>query len=252
MAVLSGDENHCKKKRFTLFFCNSCLVNLDVIFLRGYFWFMCNCITPLSDLQGCSIGQLIWPLNESNKINRGGGTYFLPDKVSCNGRLVSLHTCFFYNDEGNSSNNDFRLRVGVFKQTGDSYTRDKWISIDVTRQNSSETKGCASLDLPDPVPVLAGDRIAVRLRNQCQMRCPLQPNLNAPRSTSVFFIRSNVVTIPVSQVMATQSYTNVYLDVSASIGEFHISHGSRTSKVHSIEADVVLKSCYVLYSLVKL
>jgi len=52
--------------------------------------------------------------------------------------------------------------------------------------------------------------------------------------------------------MATQSYTNVYLDVSASIGEFHISHGSRTSKVHSIEADMVLKGCYMLYSLMKL
>ena len=189
---------------------------------------MFNCNTPLSDPQGCSVGQLIWPLNESNKINRGGrGTYFLPDKVSCNGRLVSLHTCFFYNDEGNSSNNDFRLRVGVFKQTGDSYTRYKWISIDVTRQNSSETKGCASLDLPDPVPVLAGDRIAVRLRNQCQTRtCPLQPNLNNPRPTPVFFTRSNVVTIPVSQVMATQSHTNVYLDVSASIGKFNVSYGS--------------------------
>ena len=166
---------------------------------------------------------------------------------------MSVHTCFFYNDEGNRSNNDFRLRVGVFRRICDNYIRDdNWINIDATRQNSSETQGCASLALPDPVPVLAGDRIAVRLRNQCQMRCPLQPNLNAPRSTSVFFIRSNVVTIPVSQVMATQSYTNVYLDVSASIGEFHISHGSRTSKVHSIEADVVLKSCYVLYSLVKL
>ena len=114
----------------------------------------------------------------------------------------------------------------------DNYTRDDgWINIDVTRHNSSETQGCKSLDLTDPVPVLAGDRIAVRLWNQCQMRCPLLPNLNAPRSTSVFFIRSSVDTIPVSQVMATQSYTNVYLDVSASIGEFKLTEVSLDSKL---------------------
>ena len=145
----------------------------------------------------------------------------------CQYTLVS-----FYNDEGNSNNNDFRLSVGVFRRVGDDYTRDDgWINIDETRHNSSETQGCTSLDLTDPVPVLAGDRIAVRLWNQCQTRCPLLPNLNTTRSTSVFFIRSNAVAIPVSQVMATQSYTNVYLDVSASIGEFKLTEVSLDSKL---------------------
>ena len=36
-----------------------------------------------------------------DRIDGGDGTHFLPDEVSCNGSLVSVHTCFFYNDEGN-------------------------------------------------------------------------------------------------------------------------------------------------------
>ena len=157
----------------------------------------------------------------------GGGTYFLPDKVSCNGRLVSVHTCFFYNDGGNNSNNDFQLHVGVFRRVGDNYTRDdNWINIDVTRQNSSETQGCTSLKLM--LPVFVGDMIAVRVWNTCQLRCPLQPNLNASGSTLVFFTQAFADTIPVSQVMATKYYTNVYIDVSASIGKLNVYHHSRT------------------------
>ena len=167
-----------------------------------------------------------WHLSDSDRIDGGGGTYFLPDKVSCNGRLVSVHTCFFYNDEGNSSNNDFRLHVGVFRRVGDNYTRDDWINIDVTRQSSSETQGCASLNLT--LPVYVGDMIAVRVWNTCQLRCPLQPNLNASGSTLVFFTPAFVDTIPVSQVMATKYYTNVYLDISASIGKLNVYHHSRT------------------------
>ena len=228
MAVLSGHENCCKKK-FTLFFCNSYLVNLDVIFLRGWFWFMFNCNIPLSDPQNCSVGQLRWPLSESDRINGGGrGTYFLPDEVSCNGSLVSVHTCFFYNDGGNNRNNDFRLRVGVFRRMGDSYIRDRWIRINMMRGNSNETQGCASRNLRNPWPVMKGDRIAVGVLNQCgnQPPCPLHANLNAAGSASVFFTSGPANTIPVSQVMATQSYTNVYLDVSASIGKLNAFHGS--------------------------
>ena len=167
-----------------------------------------------------------WPLSDSDRINSGGGTYFLPDEVSCNGRLVSVQTCFFYNDGGNNSNNDFRLHVGVFRRVGDNYTRDDWTNIDVTRQNSSETWGCTSINIS--LPVQAGDWIAVRVWNTCQLQCPLQPNLNASGSTLVFFTPAFVDTIPVSQVMAIQNYTNVYLDVSVSIGKLNVYHHSRT------------------------
>ena len=203
-----------------------------------------------SDPQDCSVGQLIRHLNESNRIDGSRGTYFLPDEVSCNGRLVSVHTCFFYNDGGNNSNNDFRLRVGVFRRVGDDYTRDdNWTNIDVTRQNSSETWGCKSINLT--LPVLVGDRIAVRLRNQCQMqrqmRCPLLPILNTTRSTSVVFIRSDDDTIPVRRFSAAQSYTNVHIDVSVSIlGKLSVFDGNRTSSVLSLWADVVLKR-FLLY-----
>ena len=138
---------------------------------------------------------------------------------------MSVHTCFFYNDEGNRNNTKFRLLVGVFKQMGGNYllNQDEWIKIDVKRCNSSETQGCESKNLTVQVPVREGDRIAVQVKKKCKKRCPLQPNLNAPGSTPVFFTRSNVESIPVSQVMATEH--NVYLDVSTSIGKLIV--GSR-------------------------
>ena len=106
----------------------------------------------------------------------------------------------------------------------DNYILNHWIAINKMRGNSSETQGCASrnLNLRNPLPVMEGDRIAVRVRNQCGGQCPLQPNLNASGSMSVFFTQPIVTTIPVSQVMATESYTNVYLDVSVSIGELNV------------------------------
>ena len=204
---------------------------------------MYNWNISLSDPQDCSVGQLICPLSESNRINGGGGTYFLPDEVLCNGNLVSLHTCFFYNDEGDRNNNNFQLRVRVFRRMGDNYIRVDGMTINKMRETSSETQGCASRNLRNPLPVMKGDRIAVRVRNQCgnQPSCPLQPNLNVSGSASVFFTSGSVDIIPVSQVMATESYTNVYLDVSVSIGEFNIFRGSRTSKV------IVLRQTWKLW-----
>ena len=153
----------------------------------------------------------------------GGGTYFLPDEVSCNGRLMSVHTCFFYNDGGNNSNNNFRLRVEVFREMGDNYKlHSNEVNITVKRRNKSETRGCESKYLKAPIPVLEGDRIAVRVKKKCQWACPLEPNLKAPGSTSVFFTELiNENTIPVRQVMASEYQTNVFLDVRVSIGKLN-------------------------------
>ena len=189
----------------------------------------CVTLSHISDPQDCSLGQLIRPLNESNRINGGGGTYFLPDEVSCSGSLVSVHTCFFYNDEGN---NRFRLRVSVFRRMGNRYTRQNFTNIRTRRDNSSVTQSCTSRNLTDPLPVLEGDRLAVQILDGCTNNnvCPLQPNLNISAETLVFYTPSfSVRMIPVSQVMATEDYTNVYLDVSASIGKLnvlHVFHGS--------------------------
>ena len=183
-----------------------------------------SCYTvAISDPQDCSVGQLIWPLSERDRINGGGGTYLLPDEVLCNGNLVSLHTCFFYNDEGNRNNNNFRLRVRVFRRMGNRYTQQNSTNIYVTRDNSSVTQSCISMNLTDPLPVLQGDRLAVHILDGCSNNvCPLQPNLNISAETSVFFTPSfNVRRIPVSNVTATESYTNVYLDVRASIGKLN-------------------------------
>ena len=174
------------------------------------------------------------PLNESDRIDGGGGTYFLPDNVLCNGSLVSVHTCFFYNDGGNKNQKKFRLRVGVFRQNvmRNQYTRKNISNIDTGRDNSSVTQNCASMNLPDPLPVLEGDRLAVRILGGCTIKiCPLQPNLNISTESSVFFIPSDSVgkipkNFPVNKLSATESYTNVYLDVSASIGKLNVFDGS--------------------------
>ena len=137
---------------------------------------------------------------------------------------MSVHACFFYNDGRDRKKKKFRLRVGVFKQMGDNYLLDpdKWIDIEKRRTNS-KTQDCESKYLIVPVQVQEGDRIAVRVKQQCNKQfCPLQPNIKASGSTSVFFTQSNnVKTIPVRQVMATESYTSVYLDVRASVGKFN-------------------------------
>ena len=143
---------------------------------------------------------------------------------------MSVHTCFFYNDEGSNSNNVFRFRVGVFRQDlmGNRYTRRNVTNIRMRRDNSSVTQSCTSMDLRNPLPVLERDRLAVHILDGCNNNtCPLQPNLNISAETSVFFTPSfSVRRIPVSQVMATESYTNVYLDVRASIGKLNIFHGN--------------------------
>ena len=135
---------------------------------------------------------------------------------------MSVQTCFFYNDGRNKSKKNFRLRVGVFKRIGEIYLLDQWVVIDVKRRNNSKTQDCELKKLQDPVQVEEGDRIAVRVKKQCNKKqCPLQPNVNGSGSTSVFFTQAFVDTIPVSQVMATKYYTNVFLDVSASIGKLN-------------------------------
>ena len=178
--------------------------------------------SSLSGHQSCSLGRLIWPLDERDKPLFNGGTFLLPDEVSCNGTLVSVHACFFYYD-GGTNNTEFRMSVGIFRHMGENYQRigtEGWIRIDTTRDNSSETQNCMGLNLTDPLKVLEGDMLAVRVRERCRNGlCPLLPNLRTGSSVSVFVTPTNAATIPVSKLMSTESYTNVYLDVSASIGK---------------------------------
>ena len=58
-----------------------------------------------------------------------GGTYLLPDEVPCNGSLVSVYSCFFYNDAGDISNTDFQFRIGIFRQMGDLYAQISLFAI---------------------------------------------------------------------------------------------------------------------------
>ena len=104
---------------------------------------------------------------------------------------------------------------------GNQYTRQKSTNIHISRDSSSVTQNCTSMNLPDPLPVLKGDRLAVYILDGCSNNaCPVQPNLNIAAETLIFFMPSfSVRRIPVSKVMATESYTNVYLDVRASIGK---------------------------------
>ena len=138
--------------------------------------------------------------------------------VLCQYTLVS----FTMIDRG-SDRNSFTLRVGVFRLNlmGNRYTRENFTDIYAKRDNSSVTQNCTSMKLSDPLPVLEGDRLAVHIRNGCRNgSCPLQPNLNISAQTLVFFRRGfDPEWIAVKRVTATENYTNVYLDVSASIGK---------------------------------
>ena len=143
---------------------------------------------------------------------------------------MSVHTCFFYNDKGSNRNN-FTLRVGVFRLNqlmGNRYIRENFVDIYTRRDNSTVTQNCISTNLSDPLQVLEGDRLAVHIKSGCRNdACPLQPNLNISGQTLVFFRQGfDPERIAVNKVMATESYTNVYLDVSASIGKLILFHGS--------------------------
>ena len=172
--------------------------------------------------QSCSLGQLVCPLDESDRLSVRG-TYFLPDEVSCNGSLVSVYTCFFYSDAGNMSNTTFQFHVGVFRQMGDNYTQISQFAVTWMRVDSSETQSCVVVNMGNLQQVLEGDKLAVHVRQKCRNNgvCPLQPILRTSSSVSVFFIRRvNVTDIPVTRFDKRRRYTNVYLDVSASIGKF--------------------------------
>ena len=120
------------------------------------------------------------------------------------------------------SNVNFRFRVGVFRHIGYDYTRVSIFAVTSMRLNSSETQGCAVMSPTSPQLVQEGDRLAVFVRRVCGNGvCPLQPNLRAASPISVFFTRAvSVTAIPMTQLQASGNYTNVYLDVSASIGEY--------------------------------
>lgn len=121
------------------------------------------------------------------------------------------------------SNTDFRFRIGIFRQMGDLYARTSLFAIISVRQNQSETQGRAVMNPTSPQLVFQGDRLAVFVRRLCSNGiCPLQPNLRAAPPVSIFFASPIAVTaIPVTQFEASESYTNVYLDVSASIGKYN-------------------------------
>ena len=46
---------------------------------------------------------------------------------------------------------------------GNQYTRQKSTNIHISRDSSSVTQNCTSMNLTDPLPVLEGDRLAVHI-----------------------------------------------------------------------------------------
>jgi len=159
------------------------------------------------------------------------------------GSLVSVYTCFFYNDAGSMSN---QFHVGVFRQMGDNYTQISQFAV-TWRVDSSETQGCIVVNMGKPQQVFEGDKLAVHVRRKCRNNgvCPLQPILRTSSSVSVFFIGAvNVTDIPVTRFDKRKRYTNVYLDVSASIGKLcNIGSIGLTLKHCGINSDVVLVIC---------
>ena len=128
---------------------------------------------------GCSLGKVEYSLENSQNL-KVGGIYLMPEALSCNGRLVFVETCAFFNRLMDT--NLFRLTVGLFRQGDGAYQVVRQTNISIT---SKATNGCKSIQTTQDRgwPVNQGDRIGVRIMDTCDTSsgsmpaCPAQANL---------------------------------------------------------------------------
>ena len=183
----------------------------------------------LQFLDDCSVGEVDRELNEDDRLEVGG-IYFLPEPVNCNGTLVSWHTCYFYSNLQPDADS-YRMSLRVYRQDGDSYrfSSGRTTKVDIPRpQEGTDTMNCSDLTLDNPIEVLERDRIGLQVDLECTNNtrmgriCPLHPNLNRSRAAPVFHFPdlNGQDDIDVSLVENLTYYTNVSINVRASIGKF--------------------------------
>ena len=163
---------------------------------------------------GCSLGKVEFSLENSQNL-RAGGIYLMPETVSCNGILVSVETCAFFNRLIDT--NLFRLTVGVFRPEDGAYQMVHQGNIGIT---SRATVGCKRITRDQGWPVNQGDRIGVIIMDTCDTSsgsmpvCPAQANLiDTASCASALYLPLG--TSPLTNFTAV----GVNLNVQVSIGE---------------------------------
>ena len=139
----------------------------------------------------------------------------MPEVVPCNGRLVTVKTCAFFNRLMDT--NLFRLTLGLFREGDSAYQMVRQGSISIT---SMDTKGCKKITQDPGWPVNQGDRIGVIISDMCDTSsgsmpaCPAQANLNDTASCA------SALYLPVGTSPLTNFWTvGVNLNVRVSIGK---------------------------------
>ena len=173
----------------------------------------------------CSVGEVKSPLSEDERLDTAG-LYILLEGAQCNGRLVSWHTCGFFNPLTENVTS-FQMFVEVYRENVNRsrYTRERQSieEIYLDRDNAAESQGCVDLVLDTPFDIMEGDLIAVEVLDQCEndtlgvWRCPLQPNLNTIGDGSVFYRETRSRNIQTSDLWDSTNWVNVSINIKASI-----------------------------------
>ena len=139
----------------------------------------------------------------------------MPKTLFCNGILVSVETCAFFNRLMDTDL--FRLTVGLFRPGDGAYQMVRQRSISIT---SRATKGCKRITQDQGWPVNQGDKIGVIISDVCDTSsgsmpvCPAQANLiDTASCASALYLPLG--TSPLTNFRAV----GVNLNVQVSIGE---------------------------------
>ena len=164
---------------------------------------------------GCSLEYSL----ENSQNLRAGGIYLIPVTVPCNGIVVFVETCAFFNRLIDT--NLFSLTVGLFRGDG-AYQMVHQMNISIT---SMATKGCKSIIRDQGWPVNQGDRIGVIIMDTCDTSsdsmpvCPAQANLiDTASCASALYLPLD--TSPLTNFTAV----GVNLNVRVSIGKCALSY----------------------------
>ena len=156
----------------------------------------------------------------------------MPETVSCNGTLVFVETCAFFNRLMNTSL--FRLRVGLLRETNGVYKVINSSNVNINSNDPNATQGCGNLTQLQQ-PVNQGDRIGVQIMDTCVTSshsmpvCPAQANLIGTASCA------SALYLPFGTSPLTNFRTvGVNLNVRVSIGEYALSHTLLSSCSYSI------------------
>ncbi len=172
----------------------------------------------------CSFGQLKEELSEDERLDTTG-TYLILDGITCNGTLVSWQSCFFYNTLTTISPTPaavqrYRYSVRIYRRSNESFDFLSGSSTNLrSSANMNATYVCDERNANNPVPVLEGDLVGVRIESSCDGSvCPGHPNLNSSNGSEVFYDQgTSIMSYPASVVLNSSNHVPVSINVQALI-----------------------------------